>query len=197
MKIFGLACLAALNPKLLAVDLLLIGNRRPRLMFACFLLGGMGLALTVGLLDVLVVHADAIQGQGSASAGLDLALGLLLLIIGTLLATGHLHGRQRPHAQARVGTEFGSDPWTAPSSYTPPANFTKVAAYSNVTLTSYSGHTATLWSWWVHHKLLANTEQQSGSDWVAVPTDLSNGGASFSTYFVPQSGQGPDQPVLH
>jgi hypothetical protein len=23
--------------------------------------------------------------------------------------------------------------------------------------------------WWVHHKLLANTEQQSGSDWVAIP----------------------------
>jgi hypothetical protein len=99
MKIFGLACLAAVNPKLLAVDLILLGNRRPRLMFACFLLGGMGLALTIGLLDVFVVHADAIQRQGSASAGLDLALGLPLLIIGMLLATGHLHGRRRPDAQ--------------------------------------------------------------------------------------------------
>jgi hypothetical protein len=98
--------------------------------------------------------------------------------------------------QARVGTEFGSDPWTAPSSYTPPASYSKVAAFSNVALTTYSGHTSTLWSWWVHHPLLANTEQQSGSDWVAVPTNLSNGGASFSTYFVPQSAQGPNQPVL-
>ena len=43
----------------------------------------------------------------------------------------------------------------------------------------------TLWSWWVHHKLLANTGQQSGSDWVAVPGDLSNGGGSFQTFFVP------------
>jgi hypothetical protein len=49
MKIFGLACLAAVNPKLLAVDLILMGNRRPRPMFACFLVGGMGLALTIGL----------------------------------------------------------------------------------------------------------------------------------------------------
>jgi hypothetical protein len=37
----GLAFLAALNPKLLAVDLLLIQNTRPRLM----LLGGMGIGL--------------------------------------------------------------------------------------------------------------------------------------------------------
>ena len=37
----------------------------------------MGLALTIGLLDVFVVHADAIQAQGSASAALDLALGHL------------------------------------------------------------------------------------------------------------------------
>jgi hypothetical protein len=66
MKIFGLACVAALNPKLLAVDLILMGNRRPRLMFACFLIGGMGLALTVGLLDVCVVHADALQAKARA-----------------------------------------------------------------------------------------------------------------------------------
>jgi hypothetical protein len=65
-----------------------------------------------------------------------------------------------------------------------------------VALTSYSGHTATLWSWWVHHHLLANTGQQSGHDWVAVPTDLTSGGASFQTWFVPQSAQGRAQPVL-
>jgi hypothetical protein len=103
MRIFGLACLAAVNPKLLGIDLILMGNRRPRLMFVCFLLGGMGLALTIGLLDVLVVRADAIQRQGSASAGLDLCLGIPLLAIGVLLATGHLHGRRRRHAEATHG----------------------------------------------------------------------------------------------
>jgi hypothetical protein len=96
MKIFGLACLAAVNPKLLGVDLILMGNRRPRLMFVCFLLGGLGLALTIGLLDVFVVHADAIQVQGSASAALDLCLGMPLLVIGILLAAGHLPGRPSP-----------------------------------------------------------------------------------------------------
>ena len=77
-----------------------------------------------------------------------------------------------------------------------PRRQTKTAAYSNVSLTTYSGHTSTLWSWWVHHKLLANTGQQSGSDWVAIPADLTNGGANFQTWLVPQNRQGPNQPAL-
>ncbi len=94
-EFFVLAFTAALNPKLLALDLLLIENRRPRMMFLCVLLGGMTVALTIGLLDVLTIHADAITAQGKASAGVDLALGLLLLVAGGLLASGRLHGRQR------------------------------------------------------------------------------------------------------
>ena len=40
--------------------MLLIDNARPRPMFLCFLLGRMGMALTVGLLDVFVLQADTI-----------------------------------------------------------------------------------------------------------------------------------------
>ena len=95
---FGLACLAALNPKLLVIDLILAANQRPRLMFICFLLGGIGLGLTIGLLDVLVLHVDAIKTQNHVSGGLDLTLGIPLLAIGALLATDHLHiHRRRPH----------------------------------------------------------------------------------------------------
>jgi hypothetical protein len=78
-----------------ALDLLLIENRRPRAMFLCLLLGGMTVALAIGLLDVLVFRADAIKAQGKVSAGVDLALGLLLLAAGALLATGRLHGRRK------------------------------------------------------------------------------------------------------
>ena len=99
-EFFALAFSAALNPKLLALDLLLIENRRPRAMFLCVLLGGMTVALTIGLLDVLTVHADALKAQGKASAGVDLAIGLLLLAVGALLATGRLHGRRRTPAAA-------------------------------------------------------------------------------------------------
>ncbi len=100
---FALAFAAALNPKLLALDLVLIENRRPRAMFLCVLLGGMTVALTIGLLDVLTVHADAIKSQGRASAGVDLALGLLLLAAGGLLATGRLRRRPRSPVPARTG----------------------------------------------------------------------------------------------
>ena len=102
-EFFALAFLSALNPKLLAIDLLLIENRRPRAMFLCLLLGGMTVALTVGLLDVLVFHADAINHQASVSAGVDLALGLLLLAAGALLATGRLHGRRKAPVPAGDG----------------------------------------------------------------------------------------------
>ncbi len=102
-EFFALAFLSALNPKLLAIDLLLIENRRPRAMFLCLLLGGMTVATTIGLLDVLVFHADAIQAQGKVSAGVDLAIGLLLLAVGGLLATDRLHGRRQAPVPAGDG----------------------------------------------------------------------------------------------
>ena len=108
---FGLAILASLNPKLLGLDLLLMNMRQRDLMFACFLLGGMGVALAIGLLDVLVLHEDAIKTQGSVSAGLDVALGVPLLVIGALVATGHLHGRRRAPAQAGHGQAPKKDNW--------------------------------------------------------------------------------------
>ena len=94
-EFFVLAFTAALNPKLLAVDLLLIENRRPRAMFLCVLLGGLTVGVTVGLLDVLVFQVDAISSQKTVSAGVDLALGLLLLAVGALVATGRLHARRK------------------------------------------------------------------------------------------------------
>jgi Sap, sulfolipid-1-addressing protein len=102
-EFFALAFTAALNPKLLAIDLLLIENRRPRAMFLCLLLGGMTTGLTIGLLDVLTVHADNISSQGKISAGVDLAVGLLLLVLGALLATGRLHRRHRAPVPAGTG----------------------------------------------------------------------------------------------
>jgi hypothetical protein len=102
-EFFALAFFAALNPKLLAIDLLLIENRRPRAMFLCILLGGFTVGITIGLLDVLVFHLDAINSQKTVSAGVDLALGLLLLAAGALVATGRLHGRRKQQVPAGGG----------------------------------------------------------------------------------------------
>jgi Sap, sulfolipid-1-addressing protein len=102
-EFFALAFTAALNPKLLAVDLLLVENRRPRAMFLCLLLGGLSVGLTIGLLDVLVFHLDAIKSQKTVSAGVDLGSGLLLLALGALVATGHLHARRKQPVPAGPG----------------------------------------------------------------------------------------------
>jgi hypothetical protein len=93
--------------------------------------------------------------------------------------------------QARMGTEFSGNPWTAPA-YTPPANWAKIAVYNDARLVTYNGVASTLTSWWVHHALEANTEAQSVSgDWVAIPSNLYNSGASFQTAFVPTFAQSP------
>jgi hypothetical protein len=102
-EFFALAFVAALNPKLLAVDLLLIENRRPRAMFLSVLLGGLTVGITVGLLDVLVFHVDALKAQGTVSAGVDLALGLVLVAAGALVATGRLRGRRKTRVPAGDG----------------------------------------------------------------------------------------------
>jgi hypothetical protein len=109
-EFFALAFTAALNPKLLGIDLLLIENRRSRAMFLCLLLGGLTVALTIGLLDVLVFHADALKAQGTVSAGVDLAAGLLLLAVGGLLATGRLHGRRKAPVPA-ADVQEKKDAW--------------------------------------------------------------------------------------
>src|SRR5215471_8644173 len=106
-EFFALAFTAALNPKLLAVDLLLIENRRPRAMFLWLLLGGLTVGITIGLLDVLVFHLDAISSQKTVSAGVDLALGLLLLAVGGLVASGRVHARHKATVPADCDVQPG------------------------------------------------------------------------------------------
>jgi hypothetical protein len=92
---FGLALLAAVSPKLLGMDLLMMENRRPRAMFFAFLAGALGVSIPLGLLDVLVFRIDAVNGQVSVAAATDLILGLPLLVAGALVATGRAGGRRR------------------------------------------------------------------------------------------------------
>jgi hypothetical protein len=79
----GLALLAAVNPKLFGVDMIFVGNQRPRTMFVCFLIGGVGLAVVLGLVDVFLVKQHAIKARGPPSAGLDLARGIPLVAVGS------------------------------------------------------------------------------------------------------------------
>jgi hypothetical protein len=98
---FALAFASALNPKLLAIDVMLARNRRARVMFCCVLVAGIGVALTIGLIDVLVIRASAvISAQRQASAWLDLALGIVLAGLGALILAGRLRRPRRVHKPA-------------------------------------------------------------------------------------------------
>lgn len=113
--------------------------------------------------------------------------------------THHLHADYttatgESFTQARLGTEFGSDPWTAPASFTHPAAWTKIAAYNGVTLQTYNGKLSTLASWFVHHKIFMVGITGSLIDVEAAPTDLYNSGASFQTWLAPAGTSGPAQP---
>jgi hypothetical protein len=113
---FALAFIAAANPKLLAIDLLLIENRRASAMFASVLAAGIATGVTVGLIVLLVLPASAYHSERRASAGVDLALGVILLLIGGLLMTGTLMRvweRRSPSGQsgkpAGRRRKFGAD----------------------------------------------------------------------------------------
>jgi hypothetical protein len=103
-------------------------------------------------------------------------------------------GTGESFTQARVGTEFGPDPWTPPSSYTHPAQWTKIAAYSHVRLVTYNERSWTLASWFVHHKIFMVGITGSLLDVQAAPTDLTEGGASFQNWLAPAGVNGPAQP---
>jgi ABC-type Na+ efflux pump permease subunit len=108
-EFFVLAFTAAANPKLLALDLLLIDSRRPRAMFASILAGGLSMAIAVGLVDVLAVHAHAVNKQKHVSAGVDLAIGLALLSGAALLLTGLVPPRRRRAQAAADPAEIVKD----------------------------------------------------------------------------------------
>jgi hypothetical protein len=105
-----------------------------------------------------------------------------------------VNGTVESFTQARVGTEFGSDPWTASASFTHPAAWTKIATYYGVLLQTYNGKYSGLASWFVHHKIFMAGITGSLIDVEAAPTDLSSGGASFQTWLAPAGTSGPAQP---
>ena len=84
-EFFALAFAAAINPSLLGIDLLLIVNRRPTAMLAFVLAGGIAMAVTIGLVDVLVIRSDLVKYQGSIGDGGDLVIGLFLIAVGGLI----------------------------------------------------------------------------------------------------------------
>lgn len=91
------------------------------------------------------------------------------------LFTGQFRVGAVSFTQADVGAGFGS--------FTAPPSAAKLVAFSKVALTTYSGKTTGLSSWWSHAKELATSDGTSTGAVQAAPTDLGTGGSSFSVNF--------------
>ena len=105
---------------------------------------------------------------------------------GTSFFADYTAGAGESFTQTRIGTEFGPDPWTAPSTYTHPAAWTKIAVYTGVRLQTYNGKLSTLASWFPHHKIFMSAITGALLDVQAAPTDLAGGGASFQDWLAPR-----------
>jgi len=97
-RILLLALAAAVYPTLLAIVILILTRPHPIRLFTGYLIGGMAMSITVGLL--ILAFADTSNlGTGSSSSpspSIDLALGIALLAMSLALATGRdLPGSQR------------------------------------------------------------------------------------------------------
>src|SRR5947208_9022257 len=93
---YGLAVLAAINPKYVMIDLLLLDNERPRAMYSALLGTAMTISIGLGIVDVYVLKLGSdLHTQRQINAGFDVVLGVVLLTLGILVARGWLHRRQR------------------------------------------------------------------------------------------------------
>ena len=84
--------------------------------------------------------------------------------------------------QVRIGTEFGNDPWSPPTSFSPPAAQTKLAAFSGGQLTNYKG-TRFGFSGYFTTSPLIMTGPGSVTEAKAGPLNSTANG--FSTFLVP------------
>src|SRR3954451_23393651 len=93
---YGLGLLAAINPKYVVLDLLLLDNERPRAMYSALLATALTISIGLGLVDVYVLKLGSdLHKQRQVNAGLDVILGAVLVVLALLVARGRLHRRRK------------------------------------------------------------------------------------------------------
>jgi hypothetical protein len=132
-----------------------------------------GLNYTTGDTVVLSMFYDTLQGT----------LGSTVRDVtnGTATTFTYDAGTGISFGKVRLGTEFGSDPWTAPA-FTPPASQLKAAAFTNAGVTNYKGNKHSLVSYFTTAAL---TMTGAGSVLEAEPSAITKNGTAFSTFLVP------------
>ncbi len=118
-RVLVLALAAAVYPTLLAIVILILTRPHPTRLFAGYLIGGMAMSLTVGLLILAFADTSNLDSNSSSSPDpwISIFLGLVLLAIWRQLAAGRdLPGAQRRRrrkeraAEKQATKEAGKEP---------------------------------------------------------------------------------------
>jgi Sap, sulfolipid-1-addressing protein len=106
--IFMLALVSAANPTLLAAVTLMLFLPSPKRLLLGYLAGALLVSLTIGFVIVFVVHDSSATsaGRSTVSPSIDIACGLILLLVAYVLNAGHdqrLKERRSERKRAKAG----------------------------------------------------------------------------------------------
>src|SRR6476660_10081933 len=95
-SIFLYSLVAAANATLLAAVTVMLFLPNPKRLLLGYLLGGLLVSLTIGFVIVFAVHQSGATStsQNSISPAMDIAIGLLLLVIAYVLRSARLERRR-------------------------------------------------------------------------------------------------------
>ena len=110
--VFLFACLAALNPTLLAVTTVILLLDNPKRLLIGYLLGAWMTSITLGLVIVFSLEGSSFENtaQNGLSPAADFALGGILLVIAFVLATGRDKAMSERRHERKAEKEKDKEP---------------------------------------------------------------------------------------
>jgi hypothetical protein len=104
LRIILHSLVAAANATLLAAVAVMLFLPNPRRLLLGYLLGGLLVSLTIGFVIVFVVHHSGATSttQNSISPGMDIALGLILLVVAYVLRSDRMARRRERKKKEEV-----------------------------------------------------------------------------------------------
>ena len=108
-NIFLYSLIAAANATLLAAVTVMLFLPNPKRLLVGYLLGGLLVSLTIGFVIVFAVHQSGATStsQNSVSPAMDIAFGLILLVVAYVLRSERAEQRRERKKQEKAGVEKG------------------------------------------------------------------------------------------
>jgi Sap, sulfolipid-1-addressing protein len=108
-SIFLYSLVAAANATLLAAVTVMLFLPSPKRLLIGYLLGGLLVSLTIGFVIVFAVHQSGATStsQNSISPAMDIALGLILLVVAYVLRSERMERRRERKKKEKEGVEKG------------------------------------------------------------------------------------------